>query len=99
MMLTRLLRSAAQAIGNGDGRVENAEGDAEMAQRRVGKVELLADRHGEDADDVPVDEIEDVGEEKKQEHARPDCARSLIFDWLFRQNLAPNDRKIWRGLP
>jgi hypothetical protein len=49
----------------GDGRVEDAEGDAEMAQRRVGEAELVADRHRKDADDVSVDEIENVGEEKE----------------------------------
>ena len=70
-----------------------------MAQSRVGKTELLPDRHREDADDLPVDEIEDVGEQKKQEHARPKRACSLIFSRAFRQNLAPNDRKTWRGLP
>ena len=42
---------------------ETHAGPAEMAQRRVGKIELLADGHRQDADDVPVDEIEDVGEE------------------------------------
>ena len=49
---------------------------------------------------IPVDEVEDVGEEKEKEHARPKRACPLIF---FRrplaQNLAPNDRNTWRGLP
>ena len=42
-----------------------------MAERGVGQTELLADRHREHSDDIPVDEIEDVGEQQKQKHARP----------------------------
>ncbi len=83
----------------GDGRVEHAERDSEMAQRRVRKTEFLADRHRKDTDDVPVDEIEDVGEQQEQKHALPKRACFLIFSRPLAQKRTPNDRNTWRGLP
>jgi hypothetical protein len=56
-------------------------------------MEFLADRHGENADDIPVDEIEDVGEQKEEENARAKGALSSR-NLVFRQNFAPNETKI-----
>ena len=72
MMLTRLLRSAARR-SEWRGRVEHAKREAEMARARVREPEVGLDRRGEDADDLPVDEIEDVDEEQKPQHAIAVC--------------------------
>ena len=69
MIQVRLQRSASQAIGNAEAGVEEREGEpAEQAHLRVVDAELFLDRRGEDADDLPVDEVEGVDDEQEPQH-------------------------------
>ena len=81
-------------------RIEQREGDAaHQPQLLVAEVELGLDRHREDADDLPVDEVEDVGEEQDEEDA-PAGARPLApAPAPHQRKLNPKLRKTWRGLP
>jgi hypothetical protein len=49
---------------------------AHQAELDIAELQLRLDRDGEDADDLPVDEVEDVGEQQDREHARA-AARSF----------------------
>src|SRR5205085_1664520 len=54
--------------------IEEREGQsAHQAELRVRETELVLDRNREDADDLAVDEIEDVGEEQDEQDARADA--------------------------
>ena len=76
-------RDPAAAVGepgdrDGEARIEEREGDpAHQPELLVAQPELRLDRHREDADDLAVDEVEDVGEEQDREDAaaRPGPAR------------------------
>jgi hypothetical protein len=63
---------------NRKARIEEGEGDpAHQAELAVGQRQLRLDRHRQHADDLAVDEIEDVGDEQDGQHSAagrlPDC--------------------------
>jgi hypothetical protein len=61
-------------------------------------VEVILDRLRQDAENLAIQEIEDVGEEQeRQEDAGIRRAPSRCLGSA--QKLIPSDRKIWRGLP
>ena len=63
-------RSARRAIGIASDGVEQGEGGAaEPAELGVAQPQVMLDRLGQDADDLPVDEIEGVGDDQ-QRHDR-----------------------------
>ena len=50
-------------------RIEEGEGEAaDRAEFGVSEIEVRLDRLGENAEDLPVEEVEDVGEEKQGQH-------------------------------
>ena len=54
---------------DGQAAVEQSEGDpAHQAQLRIAELEFRLDRHRQDADDLAVDEVEDVSEEQDRQH-------------------------------
>ena len=82
-----------------DRRVEDSEGNSEVAERAVAEPKLRLDRYRQDSDDLAVDEVEDVGEEQDEEdsaaHGRPlDPAPDLN-----QRKLNPTDRNTCRGFP
>ena len=57
--------------GNSEQRVEQGEREAaHQSQLRIAQMQLGLDRDGEDADDLPVDEVEGVHDDQDHEHIR-----------------------------
>ncbi len=54
---------------NAERRIEHCEGEAaDCSELRVGKVQVGLDRLGEDPEDLPVQEVENVGDEQERKH-------------------------------
>src|SRR6185436_12297351 len=48
--------------------IKNCESEsADSAELGIGEIEVLLDRLGEDAEDLPVEEVEDVGEQQQRQ--------------------------------
>ena len=68
MTLLRLVRSASIAKRDGEHRIKDGEGDArDRPELGIVELEVFHDRPGEDAEDLPVEEIEDVGQQQEGE--------------------------------
>ena len=63
----------------------------------VGEAKLGLDRDLEDGDDLAVEEIEDVGEQKKGEDPVAETSPWLSFG--SGQKFTPSDSQTWRGAP
>jgi hypothetical protein len=85
--------------GQSEDRVEQGEGQApDGAELGIGEVEVSLDRRVQDPEDLPVEEVEDVGEQKeRQEDAGlgPAPSRSRACAQKFK----PSDTNTCRGLP
>jgi hypothetical protein len=60
-------------------------------------MEVGLDRRREDAEDLPVEEIEDVGEQQEQQDAVRDRAGLLLRRPA--QKFTPSETQTCRGLP
>jgi hypothetical protein len=60
-------------------------------------VEVGLDRPGENAEDLAVEEIEDVCEKQKGED--PPAESPPLRDLAIAQKFTPSDSQTWRGLP
>jgi hypothetical protein len=80
---------AAEAVGqpgdrDGQGRVEQGEGQAaHQAELAVGQAELVLDRLGQDAEDLPVQEVEACRRGSAWPGRRSDSARPWVEICLF----------------
>ncbi len=76
------------ADGNGDEAVEQCEVEAaDQAELAVGDVQSVLDRLGEDRQQLPIQEVQDVDETQDAEHDPGACGRQLArgrHDWESR---------------
>ena len=96
-------RAAAGAVGEIRQRhtergIEQREGKpADGAELGVGQVQVGLDRRGEDAEDLAVEEIEDVGEKRRARTVRQALAPCSAA--RLAQKFTPRDRNTCRGGP
>ncbi len=107
--------AAAGAVGqhrqwHAEHRVENGEGNsADRPELGIGQLEIGDDRTGEDAEDLPVEEIEDVGEQQQGENdigpramgPLPCCSliRSSLSADCLRSRHRSQELRRWRQPP